>query len=150
IQELEGIITEFKRHNVTPKKLYEQITYTEQNVALTNKLLDIHYIYARLAHLLQDKYIDGEDQLQLLVEKITATEQLQQAEIYINGFFRFTPKELEIIRELLKVSKRVTVSFIADDQALEKSADELDLFYQTTETYHVLKQLASEEEVTVE
>lgn len=150
IQELEGIITEFKRHNISPEILYEQITYTKQNVALTNKLLDIHYIYARLAQLLEDKYIDGEDQLQLLVEKITATEQLQEAEIYINGFFRFTPKELEIIRELLKVSKRVTISFIADEQALEQSSDELDLFYQTTETYHVLKQLAAEEEITVE
>src|SRR5699024_3123900 len=150
IQELEGIITEFKRHNITPEILYEQITYTEQNLALRNKLLDIHYIYARLAQLLEDKYIDGEDQLQLLVEKITATEKLQDAEIYINGFFRFTPKELEIIRELLKVSKRVTISLIADEQALEASSDELDLFYQTTETYHVLKQLAAEKEILLE
>src|SRR5699024_10682267 len=61
-----------------------------------------------------------------------------------------TQKELEIIRELLKVSKRVTISLIADEQALEASSDELDLFYQTTETYHVLKQLAAEKEILLE
>lgn len=150
IQELEGIITEFKRHNITPEALYEQITYTEQHIALTNKLLDIHYIYAKLADLLRDKYIDGEDQLQLLLEKIATTESLQGAEIYINGFFRFTPKEMEIIRELLKVSKHVTVAIIADEQMLEVDLDELDLFYQTKETYHQLKQVAKEEEITID
>src|SRR5690625_2170169 len=59
IQEIEGIITEFKRHCITPDFLLEQLNYTKENIALSNKLSDLHYIYAQLTELLQGKYIDG-------------------------------------------------------------------------------------------
>lgn len=150
VQELEGMVTEFKRHCITPDVLAEQINYTEQNIPLTKKLADLHYIYAKLASLLQHKYIDGEDQLQFLTEKIADTELLQDADIYIDGFHRFTPKELEIVTELLKVSKQVTVTLTTDELALEKEPSELDLFYQTTETYFTLQRLAKEHDVLLE
>src|SRR5699024_11527427 len=73
IQELEGMITELKRHCITPEMLYEQIAFTTQNEALTNKLTDIHFIYAQLQALLQQKYIDGEDRLKMLADKIEQT-----------------------------------------------------------------------------
>src|SRR5690625_93054 len=150
IQELESIITEFKRHLITPSMLEEQMTYTEQNISLTNKLADLHYIYAKLTSLLEGKYIDGEDQLQLLIEKINETTLLQDAEIYINGFFRFTPKELEIVKQLLKAGKRVTIALTVAETELEKEQSELDLFFQTTSTYHSLIELAKEESILVE
>ncbi len=35
LQELERMISEFKRHCVTPEILKEQITYTEENIPIT-------------------------------------------------------------------------------------------------------------------
>src|SRR5699024_11612165 len=108
-KELDGMITEFKRHRVTHDMLKEQIDYAEENIALKNKLKDLHYIYDALAHLFADKYLDGEDQLEMLIEKIVVTSLFNGAEILIDGFHRFTPKELADISELIKVTKRVSV-----------------------------------------
>lgn len=150
ITELEGIITEFKRHNVTPDMLAEQVNYATENVPLSNKLADLHYIYTELSTLLANQYIDGEDQLQLLVDKIPFSTSLEEAEIYIDGFYRFTPKEMGIIAALLKRCKKVTVTLIADDEAMTQEQVELDLFYQTTETYFKLQGLAKEQGVKCE
>ena len=150
IEELEGIITEFKRHCITPDMLHEQLHYIGQNVPLTNKLTDLHYIYHELTALLQNKYIDGEDQLQLLANKISSASFLHDADIYIDGFYRFTPNELEIVAELLKVSKQVNVVITLDPTDLGNELSELDLFYQTTETYNRLCNIANEHDIFIE
>lgn len=150
IQELEGMITEFKRHNITPEMLQEQMTYTAENVPLQQKLHDLHVIYAHLTETLRSQYIDGEDQLQMLVDKIKDTSFLQRAIIYIDGFYRFTPKELAIIEQLLLTTERVTVALTADPNMVDEPYDELDLFYQTTETYNTLQQTAKEQRVHIE
>jgi len=150
IQELEGMITEFKRHCITPDMLKEQMLYTEQNIPLMNKLADLHYIYDELTALLRQKYIDGEDQLQLLANKIGDAPFLKGAEFYLDGFYRFTPNELEIVAELMKFGNRVTIALIADPSDLEKEISELDLFYQTVETYHTLHHIAYENDIVIE
>lgn len=150
VQELEGIMTEFKRHCISPEMLEEQLNFTKENQALQHKLSDLYYIYAQLQRMLENKYIDGEDQLQLLTEKVTSTAFLQDAEIYIDGFHRFTPNELGVIVELLKVSRSMTVVLTLDDEVSAVDKDELDLFYQTAETYQTLLQIAEEHDVVVE
>lgn len=147
IEELERVITEFKRHCVTPQILQEHINFIEHE-PITNKLSDIHYIYDNLIQLLQHKYIDGEDQLNLLASHIPNTEMLKEAEIYIDGFHRFTPVELLVIEQLMLTCKRVTIS-LTTDQFDKNSQSEFDLFYQTTETYYRVKTLAEELNVTV-
>ena len=150
IQELEGMMTEFKRHCITPEILEEQLQYTEQNVALQHKMLDLYYVFVQLQAMLEHKYIDGEDQLQLLTEKISTTPFLQDAEIYIDGFHRFTPKELAIIAELLQSGRRMTVALTLDEHTIIDEVTELDLFYQTSDTYETLRQVAADHDIEVE
>src|SRR5690625_1041972 len=156
LNELEMMITEFKRHQVTPEMLNMQIdhinTFVHKDpaeISLTNKLDDLTYIYEKLVFALQGKYIDAEDQLQLLSEKLIETKLLDDAEIYIDGFHRFTPQELHIIEILMKKSKRVTIALISD-QANEEHLSELDLFYQTKETYQTIRTIASENQIMIE
>src|SRR5699024_11690828 len=104
LKELEGKSTEIKRQRINTNMLKKQIDYAEENIALQNKLKDLHYIYDALAHLFADKYLDGEDQLEMLIEKIVETSLFNGAEILIDGFHRFTPKELAVISELMKVT----------------------------------------------
>src|SRR5699024_9338924 len=74
---------------------------------------------------------------------------LEDAEIYLDGFHSFTPKELLVIEALMKKCKRVTVTLTLD-QVDQKVPSELDLFYKTAETYHQLKQMTEESEIRVE
>lgn len=155
LDQLESMITEFKRYEITPEILQLQIDQLNQfvhkepgEVALTNKLDDLLYIYEKLIDALKDNYIDSEDQLQLLANKIEESNLLKGAEIYFDGFHRFTPKEIIVIEALMKKCKSVTFTLALDDSENE-TVSELDLFYQTTETYHVLKQTAEENNIQV-
>src|SRR5699024_2815142 len=117
LEQLEMMITEFKRYEIThdmlkmQKENIDQFVHKEPGeVALSNKLEDLTYIYENLMLLLQNNYIDSEDQLRLLAEKIDEADILNDAEIYIDGFHRFTPNELHVVETLLKKCKRVTVA----------------------------------------
>lgn len=153
---LENMITEFKRYQITPDilqmKIDEMNQFVHKNpneVGLTHKLDDIIYIYEQLVMALQNKYIDAEDQLQLLIDKIPESKILSKAELYFDGFHRFTPQELEVIATLMKHCKKITISLTVDSNNLE-TVSELDLFYQTTETYHALKEMAQANGISVE
>src|SRR5699024_7296827 len=156
LNDLEMMITEFKRHQITPEMLNMQIEHMNTfvhkepaEVSLTNKLTDLTYIYEKLVIALHGKYIDAEDQLQLLAEKLIETTLLDDAEIYVDGFHRFTPQELHIIEILMKRSKRVTIALTTDKMG-EENLSELDLFYQTTETYETLQTIAQENQIAIE
>src|SRR5699024_4450492 len=139
-------MTEFKRHCITPENLKEQIEHIEQvqnKNQLSNKLTDLYDIFSEFSLAMEDKYIDGEDQLQMLATQLKDAPTLQQSHIYIDGFYRFTPKELLIIESLLETADKVTIALTVDNDNLEHQ-DELDLFHQTKETYQSLKMLAKE------
>lgn len=156
LTDLENMITEFKRYQVTPEllklKMEEINTFVHKDpneVGLTNKLSDLTYIYEKLVIALQDKYIDAEDQLQLLADKIPKSPILENAEIYFDGFHRFTPQELQVIEALMKRCKKITIALTTDEESIQ-SVSELDLFYQTSETYHSLKEMAKAHNIPVE
>ncbi|MFD2042729.1 helicase-exonuclease AddAB subunit AddB [Ornithinibacillus salinisoli] len=156
LNQIEKMITEFKRYQITPEVLQMQIDQIKQFVhqepgeqALANKLEDLRYIYEKLVVALETNYIDSEDQLQLLAEKIPDASFLNGAEIYFDGFHRFTPKELLVVETLMKKCDNLTFTLTVDHPEAEQLSD-LDLFYQTTETYHVLKSIAHENRVEIE
>jgi len=155
LQQLEQMITEFKRYQITPEVLRMYLSQMNQFVhkdygeeALINKLDDLLYIYEKLIYVLKDNYMDGEDQLQLLADKIADCSLLTDAEIYLDGFHRFTPTELAVVEALMKKCKDVTITLTLDFPGQEVS--ELDLFHQTTETFHTLIHLAEENQIQVE
>src|SRR5699024_3121659 len=77
-------------------------------------------------------------------------ELFQGAEVFIDGFHRFTPKEMEIITELLKATERVSINLTINHPADDTEVDELDLFHQTKSTYRDLKGIANEHEMLIE
>ncbi|WP_181349187.1 helicase-exonuclease AddAB subunit AddB [Thalassobacillus sp. CUG 92003] len=150
IEQLEGLITEFKRYRITPEVLQLQMDHMDQfkhkqqsETALRDKLDDLSYIYDRLMHALEDQYIDGEDQLQLLANKIGEADFLDGAEVYIDGFHSFTPQELSVIEQLMRKTSCVNVA-LTTEFTDEDTLPELDLFYETKETFQQLKALALE------
>ncbi|QAS51663.1 helicase-exonuclease AddAB subunit AddB [Halobacillus litoralis] len=154
IEQLEGMITEFKRYRITPEDLHSQmdaldqfVHSTSQEQGLREKLDDLAYIYDRLVDALREQYIDSEDQLQLLAAKIPEAAFLEDAEVYIDGFHSFTPQEYEVIEALLKKVKTVHIT-LTTDLPEDDQNPELDLFHETKQTYLDLKKVAEEAGVT--
>lgn len=155
IEQLETMITEFKRYCITPEVLQEQIRTMDRfthkykgEETLRNKLEDLSFIYEQLTSALKENYVDSEDQLQILADKIPEADFLENATIYLDGFHRFTPQELLVLSALVKKVNRVTIALTLD-RPTEHSMSELDLFYQTGQTYQQLIHMFEENGVPV-
>ncbi len=157
IKQLEQMITEFKRYCIEPEELVNGAEQLADNhsasKALQDKLHDLEIIYQKVTDELFGKYVDSEDYFHLLAEKISASGYLQQAEIYIDGFYSFSPQEYQIIQELAKHCKRVTIALTTDRPSFATVPDELDLFRASNEIcstlYDLTKALAIEMEQPV-
>ncbi|GAA0491476.1 helicase-exonuclease AddAB subunit AddB [Salinibacillus aidingensis] len=155
MEQLEGMITEFKRYRVSPDEL---VDLTEQmnefkhsypgEKTLQYKLEDLAYIYEQLTEALKEHYMDSEDQLQLLAEKIGEADFLEGADIYLDGFYRFTPQELYVLEALMNKANQVTISLTVDETPTGEP-EELDLFYQTKRTYEQIREMARQNQIQV-
>jgi ATP-dependent helicase/nuclease subunit B len=147
IQQVEQMIVEFKRYCIRPEEL-NQIGSSKK--VLQDKLNDLEIIYKHFEEAILDKYIDSEDYFRLLAEKITASIYLKDAEIYIDGFYQFTPQEYRVIGELMKNCKRVTVSMTTDELYQDSVPDELHLFRMSGSACHTIFELAKTEGIQIE
>ena len=145
IDQVEQMITEFKRYCIKP----EELTGIGMGKSLQDKLHDLEVIYKHFEEATFGKYIDSEDYFRLLSEKAAASEYLKGAEIYIDGFYSFTPQELNVIAELMKNCSRVTVAVTADGEE-EHLSDDLNMFRMSGETYRSVYELAKANTIEIE
>lgn len=144
-----GTISEFKRYNITPDAL-NTLESSDMNQQLKDKLHDIGLVYDDFEKRLHDKYIDSDDDLALLAEKLTGCKLFEGAEIWIDEFSGFTPQEYEVIGKLLAKAVRVNVALCTDCLANELALDEIDAFLPAKIASSKLKRLAQDMGVTVE
>ncbi|WP_053365518.1 helicase-exonuclease AddAB subunit AddB [Bacillus sp. FJAT-27245] len=154
IQQVEEMLIEFKRYCVEPEKLAEGRARIgiegRVDKSLADKMHDLEVIFKHFEETTSGKYIDSEDYFRLLAEKTGSSDYLKDAEVYIDGFYSFTPQEYRIIGELLKVCKRVTVTLTLDKPCPDKAPDELNLFRMSGETCKNLFELARNERAEME
>jgi ATP-dependent helicase/nuclease subunit B len=129
-------ITELKKHSISTDTL-EQSRETLENEYLKMKLDDICGIYSKYQNSIINKFIDEDDKLTLLAKRISSSHMFDDAEVYIDEFAGFTAIEYEIIKEILKKAKRVSITICADN--LETGTDiETDIFYYNKQVAHKL------------
>lgn len=140
------MIAEFKRYCVDPSAIFVDST---TNQVLQDKLHDLEIIYTEFHRQLKGKYIDAEDYLSLLAEKIPQSQYLADAEIWVDGFHSFTPNEYIVLEQLMKRARRVTFTSTMEN-VYENAPNELDLFHENARNYRVLTQIARENNVPIE
>jgi ATP-dependent helicase/nuclease subunit B len=147
VQQLEQMIIEFKRYCIRPEELLRgpaqfESGETTASKALHDKLMDLEIIYQKFEEEIFGKYIDSEDYFLLLSEKISASTYLRDAEIYIDGFYSFSPQEYRVLTELMKHCQKVSIALTTDHLSLNSAPDELDLFRISGETCYSIYDLA--------
>lgn len=155
VQQVEQMITEFKRYCITPEAIIQKTELKNGNSgnssrALQDKLRDLEMIYRQFEDEVFGKYIDSEDYFRLLSEKISESTYLKEAEIYIDGFYSFTPQEYLVIKELMIHCQRVTITMTTDRISFETVPDELDLFRLSNDACCTLYDLAKVEGIEME
>lgn len=155
IKQIEQIITEFKRYCISPDELGQEALQvaasgSANTKALQDKLHDLDYIYHKFEDEIFGKYIDSEDYFRLLSEKISSSAYLRGAEIYIDGFYSFSPQEHSIILELMKHCLRVSIAMTSDKLSFDLPPDELDMFRASGEAWFTLYHSADTEGIYIE
>lgn len=82
---------------------------------LSGKLADLRKIYAAYEEALEGRYTDSEDLIDLYTEKIASFSALQDDSVYLYGFDSFTPRNLGIVRALIRAARDVTVFLTFDE-----------------------------------
>ncbi|GMB08845.1 helicase-exonuclease AddAB subunit AddB [Thermolongibacillus altinsuensis] len=155
IEQLEKMMTECKRYCITPEQLQEtekqlRDEATAAEKVLADKLSDVRLIYEQFEQELSRQYVDSEDYLRLLAEKVKHSRYLREAEVYVDGFHHFTPQEYMVLEQLLIHCKRVTIALTVDAPYNEQLPHDLHLFRMTGRTYHDLREMALLNNVAIE
>lgn len=149
--QIEQLVKEFARYCVDCGELTSiRSALTEAGAprTLQDKAADLELILTEIESRLGKVFVDSEGHLALLSEKIRHSDQIKTADIYIDGFVSFTAREYEIIFELMKYAKTVTIALPMDQQT--DSNDEQALFYQSANTARRLTEQARKEGVEVD
>ncbi|AST05443.1 hypothetical protein AF2641_00005 [Anoxybacillus flavithermus] len=154
IEQLEQMLTEYKRYCVTPatlKQTEEQLRRhaTANETVLADKLKDTAMIFEQFEQQMAHHYVDSEDYLRLLAEKIRHSSYMKRARIYMDGFYEFTPQEYMVIEQLFIHCPHVTVALTLD-APYEQLPDDLHVFRNTWRTYAQLRDIALQNRVPIE
>ncbi|GLC31308.1 helicase-exonuclease AddAB subunit AddB [Clostridium omnivorum] len=144
------IITEFKRYDVNPDLLRIVSGNIKENTALYEKMQDINLIYDIFEKTLHKNYIDSEDELLLLAEKLEHCTLFDGAEIWIDEFSSFTPLQYKIIEKLLKKASRVNITLNTDCLIAGGSTDNTDVFAPIKNTERKLLKFAEDNNIAYE
>ena len=120
-------ITELKKHNITTLNIEEENKKIE-NLELNQKLNEINLIYKTYEENIKNKFIDEEDILIKLAEKIPESKMFDNSIVYIDEFAGFTKQEYNIVEKILEKAKQVNITICADNLE-ENTNKESDIFY---------------------
>jgi len=149
---LAGTLGEMKTYCVAPAELERAASRLREkgsNLSLADKLEDIYLLYNDLEAYLDGRFIDPEDYLNLLAERMETSGDIGTAEVWVDGFTGFTPQEYKVLAALMRTARRVNVTLGADFNSLGGIPDDTDLFYPVRETYEKLCATAAGEGIIV-
>lgn len=154
-QLLEEMMTELKRYRLSPDDLGRVLetgddSGTANHEVLADKMHDLGLIFGDLDIAMTGKYIDSEDSMRMLAEKIPRTVDLADAEVWVDGFYSFTPQECTVLESLMKQCRRVTITLTLDQPYDGKLPDETTLFRTTAVTYQKLIRAADDAKVKID
>lgn len=138
IDRLAEVLTEWKRYGMSADLLKELIVKTNDSRSrlLQRKLHDLAVIWGHMESELSGKYIDAEDYLHYLKESYAEASSMEDAIIWVDGFYGFTPTEYDALGTLFANAAQVTVTLTLDrGYEAGEAPHELDLFHPTAETY---------------
>lgn len=147
-----NIISEMKRYNVTADKLTQVGKEFDANDSsvLRDKLNDISLIYSKYESQLANSYLDLDDDLSLLSEKLDKCSLLDGCQIWIDAFSGFTPQEYDIIEKLMKKANKVSITLCTDCLEDKQNITGVELFAPTQQTCHKLNKIANTNQIKIE
>ena len=138
------MISELKKHGIKIEDLKKEQEKIE-NKYLKTKLKDIIIIYENFENKIKNNYIDETDLLTILSENIDKIDLLKNTIIYIDEFSGFTQQEYLIIKKIIKIAEKVTITICADNLEFNTEPN-TDIFSPNKNTFKKLFDLLDKNE----
>lgn len=114
ISEMKSIFSEFTQYDITPEDLEDMLTQVEKTPSLYYKLKDIQVVYDAFHGYLQEKYITGEEVLDVLASVANKSKILKDSIIVLDGFTGFTPVQNKLLSELMRICEKMMITVTMD------------------------------------
>ena len=114
LDEVKSLISEFMQYEIKEEELDEMIRESEDKTLLQMKLQDVKVLYQAFREYLSRHFMTAEEVLEVLAKEIQFSEKLKGSVLLLDGYTGFTPVQLEVLRELLAVCERVSVTVTMD------------------------------------
>ena len=150
LDQLSASLTECIRYGLEARQLEEMAHSLRPGSILQRKLGDLARIIRDYRAYLEQGYLSGDEQLDLLAAVAPQSRLLQNAIIYLDGFYGFTPQEYKVLGQMLRYGSQVTVSLTLDGATYGRpSLPETAPFFEPWDTARRLRELAAETGVAV-
>lgn len=141
------MLTELKKNNIDNKVLTKSKEEIEDKY-IKLKLDDISILYEEFNNAINGKYLDDDDLLSIVKEKICQSNIFKETYIFIDEFAGFTKQEYSIIEELLKEANEVNITMCTDSLESMYNSD-TDIFGPNKKTVQKLKEIALKNNVRI-
>lgn len=142
VGELIQTINELKENNIRPIDLKERIKSGGIDANLVKKLEDLIIVYEAYNERLKYHYIDNNDRLEILNEKLEEAKELSEYKFYFTYFHDLNAKEISIIDKLVKLGVDITFSLVLDPRIPKNgqidAVDDGEIFTTTYKLYDKL------------
>ncbi|MEQ8236376.1 MAG: helicase-exonuclease AddAB subunit AddB [Syntrophomonadaceae bacterium] len=138
ISQLSDMIGELKRQNIDPNQLLECSGLPGEPL-LNEKVHEIGVLYAGFTQYLAGRYLDNEDYLNLLCEKIAMSQLVNGARIWLDSYTTFSSQTLMILDKLMPLAAEISVCLTLDH---ESRARDRELFALSRRSLEKIRNLA--------
>ena len=114
VSSIADMISELKQYNVSPEML-ENISGEVENETLSLKLKDVSKIYKEFEEKLHENYVDSQDMLKALADKLDICDYFNGAYIYVDEYTGFTPNQYRALKSIFHKAKEVCISLTVDN-----------------------------------
>ncbi|MDD2621307.1 MAG: exodeoxyribonuclease V subunit gamma, partial [Syntrophomonadaceae bacterium] len=139
LSRLSQLLSDFKQQDIMPSDLIFDPDEMKEHEMSRQKFQDIALLYERFNQYLQGRYIDSDDQIDILLEKMTKVKFIQESRIWIDGFSTFSPRSIKIINRLIGLARDTSISIILDPISSKRDQD---LFCVPSRAFEKIRQLA--------
>lgn len=141
ISQINELLSDLKKHDITPEQLRQQAEQMKGSGLLAGKLHDTAIIYEAFNQYLRNRYIDSEDAINALVDRMDQSRYLAGARIWLDGFDYYPPQTLRVLEKLAVMAEELTITFTMEQE--QKSLNS-DLFRVHSLSFHKIRAIAKE------
>lgn len=125
LDSVNDFISEMKQYNCNSEDLKALADSMEKDSYTQKKLMDVYKIFSYYEQEIEGKYTDSEDYIDLYLSKLSDSQQIKGAQVWIYGYDSFAPKSLALVGQLMEVADDVNLVLTWDDKSSDSEIFQL-------------------------